>query len=93
MTGWNLPPGCRVSDLPGNEPEDPVAEALGDLLYERLPEDRATDELFLKIMELIDEARNTAYHDGMADEAMARSYAEEKALIAKWKIQDASHNE
>lgn len=23
MTGWNLPPGCNVSDLPGNGPEPP----------------------------------------------------------------------
>lgn len=22
MTGWNLPPGCSVSDLPGNRPID-----------------------------------------------------------------------
>jgi len=22
MTGFNLPPGCNVSDLPGNSPED-----------------------------------------------------------------------
>ena len=21
-TGWNLPPGCNVSDLPGERPED-----------------------------------------------------------------------
>ena len=28
MTGFNLPPGCEVSDLPGNRPED---EAWDDL--------------------------------------------------------------
>ena len=22
MTGWNLPPGCNVNDLPGNQEED-----------------------------------------------------------------------
>lgn len=22
MTGWNLPPGCNVNDIPGNRPED-----------------------------------------------------------------------
>jgi hypothetical protein len=22
MTGWNLPPGCNESDIPGNRPED-----------------------------------------------------------------------
>ncbi len=31
MTGWNLPPGCNVSDLPGNEPEGPCEICLMDL--------------------------------------------------------------
>lgn len=26
MTGWNLPPGCNVSDIPGNEPEYEICE-------------------------------------------------------------------
>jgi hypothetical protein len=30
MTGWNLPPGCNVSDLPGNRPEDLLAEAVAE---------------------------------------------------------------
>jgi hypothetical protein len=25
--GFNLPPGCRVADIPGNRPEDADAEA------------------------------------------------------------------
>lgn len=28
MTGWNLPPGCSVSDLPGNTWRDVLAEYL-----------------------------------------------------------------
>lgn len=27
MTGFNLPPGCSVSDIPGNRPEDMAEEA------------------------------------------------------------------
>lgn len=27
MTGFNLPPGCRVSDIPGNTPADEAEEA------------------------------------------------------------------
>jgi hypothetical protein len=26
MTGWNLPPGVNVSDIPGNRPEDEIWE-------------------------------------------------------------------
>ena len=26
MTGFNLPPGCSVSDIPGNRPEDEAYE-------------------------------------------------------------------
>lgn len=26
--GWDLPPGCRVSDIPGNRPEDERLEAI-----------------------------------------------------------------
>lgn len=28
MTGFNLPPGCNVSDIPGNRPEDERWEAI-----------------------------------------------------------------
>lgn len=31
MSGFNLPPGCSVSDIPGNRPEDGVAEELLEL--------------------------------------------------------------
>jgi hypothetical protein len=32
MTGWNLPPGCNVSDLPGNRPEDLARDAFVERL-------------------------------------------------------------
>lgn len=31
MTGWNMPPGANVSDIPGNRPED----LLDEWLWER----------------------------------------------------------
>ena len=31
MTGWNMPPGVNESDIPGNGPEDVIAEKLYDL--------------------------------------------------------------
>lgn len=43
MTGYNLPPGCNESDLPGNRPEDIAWEAytngrLQDMLSELVAE-------------------------------------------------------
>lgn len=32
MGGYNLPPGCSVSDIPGNRPEDEAWEKLWDWL-------------------------------------------------------------
>lgn len=32
MTDWNMPPGCRVSDIPGVFAEDDDAEELRDAL-------------------------------------------------------------
>jgi hypothetical protein len=28
MTGWNMPPGVNESDIPGNRPEDAIADKL-----------------------------------------------------------------
>jgi hypothetical protein len=72
MTGWNLPPGVSVRDLPGNEPEDPVALAVYDILYEAMP--KQTDLLeatFNKVMDCVERARSTAYLDGERDAALA----------------------
>lgn len=35
MTGWNMPPGCSVSDIPGNSPEDMASEAFEEFAFER----------------------------------------------------------
>lgn len=34
MSGFNLPPGCNVSDIPGNRPEDGIEEQLLELFAE-----------------------------------------------------------
>lgn len=36
MSGFNLPPGCSVSDLPGNRPEDAAWEAAEEWALEEL---------------------------------------------------------
>ena len=33
--GWDLPPGCRVSDIPGNRPEDEAWEAIYDGFWDK----------------------------------------------------------
>jgi len=37
MSGFNLPPGCLESDIPGNRPEDAQAEALWEEMEEKFP--------------------------------------------------------
>jgi hypothetical protein len=74
MTGWNLPPGVSTRDLPGNEPEDPVALAVYDILYEAMPEQMELLEVtFNAVMDCVERARSTAYLDGGRDEAFAAS--------------------
>ncbi len=33
--GWDLPPGCRVSDIPGNRPEDEAWEKIYDNFWDK----------------------------------------------------------
>ena len=35
MTGWNLPPGCEVSHIPGNRPIDILMDREADKYCER----------------------------------------------------------
>jgi hypothetical protein len=42
MTGWNLPPGVNVNDIPGNRPEDMIEEAFWEALAQKLDEKQIT---------------------------------------------------
>jgi hypothetical protein len=33
--GWDLPPGCRVSEIPGNRPEDEAWEKIYDNFWDK----------------------------------------------------------
>lgn len=33
--GWDLPPGCRLSDIPGNRPEDEAWEKIYDNFWDK----------------------------------------------------------
>ena len=78
MTGWNLPPGCNVSDLPGNSKADQEEEALGDALAEAMGDLFTDDERFDKLYSWVSKLRSDAYADGYAqgaaDERMAADY-------------------
>jgi len=39
MTGFNMPPGCNVNDIPGNRPEDVEQDVLMTEFYESLSAD------------------------------------------------------
>jgi len=80
MTGWNLPSGCSVRDIPGNRPEDEAAEAQADFAYDwinqqnvlnGLDED-AKDQLCEALCQLIDKSRQEGYHDAQTDDTMGQ---------------------
>jgi hypothetical protein len=83
MTGWNLPPGCNVSDLPGNTPAEQEAEAFYDAFYEMEEKARkAFPELGDIYVELLaewvwkqmGEAYGKGYEKGIDDAGFAREY-------------------
>jgi len=70
--GSDLPPGCRVSDIPGNRPEDEKWDAIisGFWDKERKPEHKeALDEAPQVYVDLIDEAIEYGMDIGMKEEA------------------------
>jgi hypothetical protein len=90
MTGWNLPPGCNVSDIPGNRPEelewearlDKVLEAaqsaliplLGQANAERAVEHLAEHAVFVQA---VDRLYGEGYDQACADERLACDQVED----------------
>ena len=88
--GGNLPPGVTDSMIPGNRPEDIAYEKLVDDIYGALggTEDKPlgdgdaitiTDEVIDRLVAFAGKQWDAGYQAGLADEAMARRYAEENA--------------
>ena len=74
MTGFNLPPGVSVSDLPGNSPAELAAEALSEAIYSQFPESLSAqecDKLEAWITTLIGKAYSEGYSQGAADNSAA----------------------
>ena len=99
MTGFNLPPGCNVSDLPGNTKENMEAEAAYEKICEELEtlklidpvsvDEEWYDHLVMFIMRKMDEAFTTGYQQARADDAEAKQIAEiEKAAEKHWETHD-----
>lgn len=78
MTGFNLPPGCSISDIPGNRPEDEAEEALYDAIYTALDGAIFEEEHPVRIKTLIDKAYADGYAKAISDEAEARYFASQK---------------
>jgi hypothetical protein len=73
MTGWNMPPGCNTSDIPGNRPEDQLAEQIAD---EIAAIDCGLNELHIeRLTDLIMKWYQAGFDEGYAEglhEAMMR---------------------
>lgn len=54
----SLPPGCRVSDIPGNRPEDAMWESFCDELRAAVGVD-LSDEQFAAVYEIVQRAHAT----------------------------------
>ena len=80
MSGFNLPPGCSVSDLPGNSKADQEAELLADSVYALFESVNVTmsDAALDKVIEWVSKLQSDAFADGYsmgaADERMAQDY-------------------
>lgn len=73
----NLPPGCSVSDIPGNGPEDMAAEAqaeaVWDVLTKFMPGIEDTEEnmnLVDALCDLLNQARREGYEAAQSDAAL-----------------------
>src|SRR5262245_27375960 len=74
MTGFNMPPGCNVSDIPGNSPVDQAAEAQWEHVYNMLNDkleckisESEIEILTSQVVDLLDKVRSEGYCEGVRD--------------------------
>lgn len=65
--GWDLPPGCRISDIPGNSPEDEYYEWLCEEVEKIFPD--ATEEQTNKMIKFFERIREEGYQAARSDAA------------------------
>lgn len=76
--GWDLPPGCRMSDIPGNRPEDLLAEAQYDAVETALSTATSDEERVDRICKMLNEEWERGYQQAISDHAEARYYKEQE---------------
>jgi hypothetical protein len=80
MSGWNLPPGCSLSDIPGNRPEDIAHEKMCDEIETALNplkpfwSDESVETVTKNIIELINKAFEQGYQQSTNDAKEAQFY-------------------
>lgn len=76
MTGWNMPPGCNVSDIPGNGTGDDEMEAFINAFVNKMEEhfdvtrpgvERKIDDVAVWLCEKLSEAYAKGYADGSSE--------------------------
>lgn len=95
MTGFNLPPGCNVSDLPGNTKEEQEAEVAYDKLCEELEihklldpvqdDEEWSDKLVQFIMRKMGEAYGAGYQEGSREERAQQEQQEIEKAAKEWR--------
>jgi hypothetical protein len=93
MAGFNLPPGCSVSDIPGNRPEDLKEEAFWETLCDRYPwmakllngelPDIFLSDLGTAIEGMVDWVRTETYREAYSQACMDAEEAEMERLLEK----------
>jgi hypothetical protein len=81
MAGFNLPPGCSDRDIPGNRPEDIVAERIYDSIYDaleplKLKDSEAFEQAVENIYKLINDSFNLGYQEAINNVDEARHWDE-----------------
>jgi hypothetical protein len=94
MTGFNLPPGCNVSDLPGNSREDYIAEAAYNQVCEQLEIDKLIDptkvdeEWYDKLVQFIlkrmSESRTIGWQAAIAEQQEYEQIKNAEELAKVW---------
>jgi hypothetical protein len=78
MGSFNMPPGCSVSDIPGNGPADQAEEAFTEsfsAIVGEMDDDRF-NEIAAWVWQKIGQAYGDGYSQGINDERMAREWKE-----------------
>jgi hypothetical protein len=98
MSGFNLPPGCNVSDIPGNRPGDDAAEAFENAMCSRFDDvekllqstssvDQLLYNLFVKVADwAYRKGVDDGYADGKADQYIANDLENSVATDRREKL-------